>query len=152
MTIACDVKTILTCVLSIKESLGDVATSDAICDKLDNLEEKLCGPCIVPLAEPMTAATSAIVKGDATSQFSPGSDFEQVDAIGVVIGTAQVTNAIYNAATDTTTVQLASNTVAAAQLSLVKGAKRKFTPSFARTKEPVKEKEAEVVAPRTAGA
>lgn len=141
MSLACDIK-------EIKELLEGLDTEiiATLCEKIEGLEaqnllleEKICGPCPVPLAEEMTNENQVVLEGDATDQFPEGSEMELTDDNGNVVGTAQVNSSTYNAETNTTTVALAQTQVTGS-LAQIKSVKKPFV-SQARVakKEAVKE-------------
>lgn len=152
MSLACDIKDIKDAlegldteiITTLCEKIDSLEESnDILCQKVENLEKKLCGPCPVPLAEDMTDANVVVLEGDQTEQFSEASEMEITDAEGNVVGTAEVVSSTYNQEANTTTVQLANSTVQAAQLSSVKSVVKNFVPFAPRLAEkaetPVKE-------------
>lgn len=119
----------------------DFATIAEICEKLDEhkkcldeLKDELLGNCPMLLVEPMTNST-AVVAGDQTADNPPGSQFDVTDDNGNLVGTATVTSATYNAATDQTTFTLSNNTVPAATLVSVKSVTKKRVAAEEEKKE-----------------
>ena len=144
-SLACQVAQILEKVCAIEETLGDVATLTEICEKVDNLNDKICGPCSFPVVGEMTA-TSVVLAGD--PGYQPGDVINLQDADGNPTGeTAEVVSSTYDAETDQATVQLTNVTAAPAALTSIKSVKK------ARAAAPVEEgpkKEAAEVAAKAA--
>ena len=122
MSLACDVKEILACVQEIKATLGDQATLEELCQKMEVLEEKICGPCPEAVVGEMTA-TEVTVEGE--TDVAAGDEIELFNDAGEQVGTAEVTAVAYNAETNQSTLTLA-NTEATAELSTVTAVKKKF--------------------------
>lgn len=144
--LGCNVETILACVLELKETLGDVATIEALCEKVDTvienqetLEQILCAPCPLPLVGPFNGTTS-VVEGDQTGEISVGDELNVYDDSGAIVGTQTVTAISYNAATNQTTIQATATLNAGVLNTAVKGTGVKAISAL--RKAPVQEGEA----------
>ncbi|OED44914.1 hypothetical protein ACH42_06310 [Endozoicomonas sp. (ex Bugula neritina AB1)] len=138
---------IKTCILEIKEAVGDQATLQELCDKVEVLEEKLCGPCSETVAGEMTA-NQVVVEGETDA--APGDTINLFNETGENVGTAEVTAVAYNAETNQSTLTL-QNTQATAELSTVKTVKKQFVAAtkIERSKEAVKQEQTKEAATRT---
>jgi hypothetical protein len=144
MSLACDVKEIINCQAEIKatlamiiEQIGDQATLTELCEKMEVLEEKICGPCPEEVVGEMTE-TSVTVAGE--TEVVAGDEIELFNDAGEVVGKAEVTEVAYDAETNQSTLTLA-NTETTAELSTVTTVKKKFVAATKINRESGKKKE-----------
>jgi hypothetical protein len=118
--LACDVAFIKSCITEIKASIGDQASIEELCDKVDVITENqttiietlddMCADCPEELAAPFTVE-QVVVDGDQTEKFAAGADVVLTDENGNKVGEGVVASSTYSEATMQTTVLLESATL-----------------------------------------